>query len=140
MKVVLVYDLFFASRRRHTRCALVTGVHTCALLIWCRCRSPTACSSSLSAWVPCGPWHGEGTGRSSHCRRPPAIISNHQQPSALVAARAGAPLDAAIRQGAVDLVLHAGAAWRRCVVGRVVDRDRSEEHTSELQSLMRISY
>src|SRR3546814_9860268 len=26
-------DLFFSSRRRHTRCALVTGVQTCALPI-----------------------------------------------------------------------------------------------------------
>src|SRR3546814_3249841 len=26
-------DVFFASRRRHTRCALVTGVQTCALPI-----------------------------------------------------------------------------------------------------------
>src|SRR3546814_9368061 len=25
---------FFANRRRHTRCALVTGVQTCALPIW----------------------------------------------------------------------------------------------------------
>src|SRR3546814_1778113 len=29
---------FFSSRRRHTRCALVTGVQTCALLI-CEFRS-----------------------------------------------------------------------------------------------------
>src|SRR3546814_3266560 len=28
-----VYFLFFSSRRRHTRCALVTGVQTCALPI-----------------------------------------------------------------------------------------------------------
>src|SRR3546814_2290970 len=27
-------SFFFASRRRHTRCALVTGVQTCALPIW----------------------------------------------------------------------------------------------------------
>src|SRR3546814_10567834 len=27
-------DFFFSSRRRHTRFALVTGVHTCALPIW----------------------------------------------------------------------------------------------------------
>src|SRR3546814_10198620 len=27
------YYLFFSSRRRHTRCALVTGVQTCALPI-----------------------------------------------------------------------------------------------------------
>src|SRR3546814_19468490 len=27
-------SLWFSSRRRHTRCALVTGVQTCALPIW----------------------------------------------------------------------------------------------------------
>src|SRR3546814_3637580 len=27
-------DFFFSSRRRHTRCALVTGVQTCALPIF----------------------------------------------------------------------------------------------------------
>src|SRR3546814_6143718 len=26
--------IFFSRRRRHTRCALVTGVQTCALPIW----------------------------------------------------------------------------------------------------------
>src|SRR3546814_1320947 len=29
----LEYSFFFSSRRRHTRCALVTGVQTCALPI-----------------------------------------------------------------------------------------------------------
>src|SRR3546814_10002159 len=29
----LVFVFFFSSRRRHTRCALVTGVQTCALPI-----------------------------------------------------------------------------------------------------------
>src|SRR3546814_8947775 len=28
---------FFSSRRRHTRCALVTGVQTCSLPIWPHC-------------------------------------------------------------------------------------------------------
>src|SRR3546814_8179937 len=28
------FSFFFSSRRRHTRCALVTGVQTCALPIW----------------------------------------------------------------------------------------------------------
>src|SRR3546814_10366647 len=32
--VVSVVFFFFSSRRRHTRCALVTGVQTCALPIW----------------------------------------------------------------------------------------------------------
>src|SRR3546814_5419908 len=30
---VSVFGFFFSSRRRHTRCALVTGVQTCALPI-----------------------------------------------------------------------------------------------------------
>src|SRR3546814_20712113 len=35
--VFLFLLFFFPSRRRHTRCALVTGVQTCALPIsWCR--------------------------------------------------------------------------------------------------------
>src|SRR3546814_6628325 len=32
---------FFSSRRRHTRCALVTGVQTCALPICAAARRPT---------------------------------------------------------------------------------------------------
>src|SRR3546814_3437983 len=35
-----VFDFFFSSRRRHTRCALVTGVQTCALPIWAAPRRP----------------------------------------------------------------------------------------------------
>src|SRR3546814_11697519 len=35
---VCVLVFFFSSRRRHTRCALVTGVQTCALPIWQRLR------------------------------------------------------------------------------------------------------
>src|SRR3546814_3109198 len=31
---LLLIVLFFSSRRRHTRCALVTGVQTCALPIY----------------------------------------------------------------------------------------------------------
>src|SRR3546814_8171056 len=31
---MFVVCCFFSSRRRHTRCALVTGVQTCALPIW----------------------------------------------------------------------------------------------------------
>src|SRR3546814_3955046 len=31
---MLCCDFFFSSRRRHTRCALVTGVQTCALPIY----------------------------------------------------------------------------------------------------------
>src|SRR3546814_9524621 len=37
---------FFSSRRRHTRCALVTGVQTCALPIWTATRRPTSAMAS----------------------------------------------------------------------------------------------
>src|SRR3546814_7004895 len=33
MLLVCYFSFFFSSRRRHTRCALVTGVQTCALPI-----------------------------------------------------------------------------------------------------------
>src|SRR3546814_5559171 len=36
--IINVTIFFFSSRRRHTRCALVTGVQTCALPICCRQR------------------------------------------------------------------------------------------------------
>src|SRR3546814_2094945 len=42
----LVFVFFFSSRRRHTRCALVTGVQTCALPI---CAPPTRGSISPAA-------------------------------------------------------------------------------------------
>src|SRR3546814_9765932 len=34
LRCVLLGGFFFSSRRRHTRCALVTGVQTCALPIY----------------------------------------------------------------------------------------------------------
>src|SRR3546814_13344394 len=43
----LVVSCFFSSRRRHTRCALVTGVQTCALPIYHRRRH---LSRSSEAW------------------------------------------------------------------------------------------
>src|SRR3546814_8952972 len=40
---LLVELFFFSSRRRHTRCALVTGVQTCALPIFLRRRGGGGC-------------------------------------------------------------------------------------------------
>src|SRR3546814_14191438 len=34
MSSFFLFSFFFSSRRRHTRCALVTGVQTCALPIY----------------------------------------------------------------------------------------------------------
>src|SRR3546814_9272336 len=43
---------FFSSRRRHTRCALVTGVQTCALPIWI---DPASGSHAIAADTGGGP-------------------------------------------------------------------------------------
>src|SRR3546814_4211297 len=47
--LVLSCLFFFSSRRRHTRCALVTGVQTCALPIY-RGRRPPPARRAPSPW------------------------------------------------------------------------------------------
>src|SRR3546814_6771672 len=42
--VYIFLFFFFSSRRRHTRCALVTGVQTCALPIWASAHASTGAS------------------------------------------------------------------------------------------------
>src|SRR3546814_10939060 len=57
---------FFSSRRRHTRCALVTGVQTCALPIYRPplrdpCRFRISAAPSDTAWYAAQlppPWRG----------------------------------------------------------------------------------
>src|SRR3546814_1030418 len=91
---------FFSSRRRHTRCALVTGVQTCALPIYLEIAVPVV---------------AEGRDRARQIEGPhpvEAFVVQRDDPVPR-GARAGIPM---------------------------LDRIRSEEHTSELQSLMRISY
>src|SRR3546814_73311 len=102
---------FFSSRRRHTRCALVTGVQTCALPI---------------------------------CNEGGVILK------ARIAVRKGAPRDAlavlapygAARPDTVGVAMTRLEVYRamRDAEGMREQFARSEEHTSELQSLMSISY
>src|SRR3546814_10290328 len=90
----LLICFFFSSRRRHTRCALVTGVQTCALPI---------CIMKLG-----GPLLLVGCGK----------------------------MGSALLDGWLSRGLSPADVW-------IVEPNaaaRSEEHTSELQSLMRISY
>src|SRR3546814_8633739 len=93
---------FFSSRRRHTRCALVTGVQTCALPI-----SPAIRAPVLSGHA--GRYRSAPAAKRSSCNRP----GRPRRPD-----NGGSPQYRTARN----------------------DRARSEEHTSELQSLMRISY
>src|SRR3546814_5064121 len=118
---------FFSSRRRHTSCALVTGVQTCALPI-CICELGLAGFASMRALTS----------------------GYNDEPE-----RASRPFDSgrdgfAPGEGSGMLVLetleHArarGAEPLAEITGYGAGADaayRSEEHTSELQSLMRISY
>src|SRR3546814_7359184 len=80
-------SFFFSSRRRHTRCALVTGVQTCALPIYLENLEKSTRLAKQMGF------------QGKLCIYPPQVE----------------------------------------VVNRVFT-PRSEEHTSELQSLMRISY
>src|SRR3546814_3490946 len=47
--MLLFVSFFFSSRRRHTRCALVTGVQTCALPILIACNAPGNASGQPAA-------------------------------------------------------------------------------------------
>src|SRR3546814_9252905 len=88
-------SFFFSSRRRHTRCALVTGVQTCALPIY------------------------------KAIDRQAVLLLEHTD------SLLGLRTEVAIRDDA-ELCLQR--------LDRIAPVARSEEHTSELQSLMRISY
>src|SRR3546814_9755866 len=124
---------FFSSRRRHTRCALVTGVQTCALPI---CGTVIDCVSAnrrfLALWFPF---------LSADRLRLELTNAGAVQPEgplAFVEKARNVITLAAVDQRAFALGLTPGLtlADARARVPEL----RSEEHTSELQSLMRISY
>src|SRR3546814_2936237 len=47
----IVCCFFFSSRRRHTRCALVTGVQTCALPIYRSTDTLTVCNLTIPTLI-----------------------------------------------------------------------------------------
>src|SRR3546814_10817407 len=131
---------FFSSRRRHTRCALVTGVQTCALPI---------CEIAHLSCI--------GEARPGEALKEDAIfrIASMTKPITSIA------FMMLLEEGKValsDPLVKYCPEFRDTGVfvaggGNVpfltrpparpilmVDLLRSEEHTSELQSLMRISY
>src|SRR3546814_2552143 len=127
---------FFSSRRRHTSCALVTGVQTCALPISRAIAGPDA-TIGLLAWKEQNLLMAQG----------PVTEFGFLKPWPQQYADATAWLRQAPAQ---RWVFSLDQAMGTCVnrhratyVGHANDREwwmRSEEHTSELQSLMRISY
>src|SRR3546814_7329622 len=147
MNVLGVYFCFLSSRRRHTRCALVTGVQTCALPIFCRPASfRTPGAPAAPAWAQANSRRAaaarrSGTGGCGSCRH-------------LLCVAALAEAFAQRRESIAHSAPHENEEERDEEDGeqgrgqhpaddRGADRDatvRSEEHTSELQSLMRNSY
>src|SRR3546814_9690346 len=107
---------FFSSRRRHTRCALVTGVQTCALPISATSHA-VANDDQMLAIICVGSGH--------------RILSEN----ALI--RSDANVLKGCAPGSPPQSLDHGQA-RQCRQGKT-GQDRSEENTSELPSLMRIS-
>src|SRR3546814_2468642 len=130
----MCYVFFFSGRRRHTRCALVTGVQTCAL--------PSHAANGL----------GREPGAAAPLRRRDPIdeiervgvdpcgddrglahVSNVYIRYAAVNLAGSRPRLA----GAADLPFVGGQPFE---CDRAACMERSEEHTSELQSLMRNQY
>src|SRR3546814_6519862 len=145
---VAILSFVYSSIRRYTRCAYVTGVHTCALPI-----SPGDCRSRRRR-------------RVRRHRRPRPVRWTGRRRRGRAAARGGCVMlkvrlipcldvkDGRVVKGVnfVDLVdagdpveqaalYDAEGADELCfldITASQENRDRSEEHTSELQSLMRI--
>src|SRR3546814_1007334 len=142
--VVLFFVFFFSSRRRHTRCALVTGVQTCALPI---CRLPGENRRwSIRPHPPAAPplhpspsGRGMGPARRSRVGRVRATIDQAKRLGSGLRARStpvGIASSHAVSSRPIRSSISTDSAFRRPMICST----RSEEHTSELQSLMRISY
>src|SRR3546814_3030049 len=111
MYMAFVCLFFFSSRRRHTRCALVTGVQTCALPI-CLLRAIRGTGGDES-----GDFHA---------------LVGLKKPAHRVRIRLLCPTLRGLVGGLGDIEAPVRELGRLPI--------RSEEHTSEFHSLMRISY
>src|SRR3546814_4754486 len=128
---------FFSSIRRHTRCALVTGVQTCALPISAGSGGPDPRRDAARQLAPCR--RAQPLHRLAHRAsdaEPPLLRRGAGEPAVPVRAPAGLHVSA----GGGGQPRQATPRALLADAGRLAAPRRSEEHTSELQSLMRISY
>src|SRR3546814_4132705 len=134
---------FFSSRRRHTRCALVTGVQTCALPIFsmaeCRLLEENGrrhfMARRFDRLPGGGKLHMQSLGALAHLDYNQAGAYGYEQ-ALLVIRQLQLPM-ADVEQQFRRMVFNIVARNQDDHVKNIM---RSEEHTSELQSLMRISY
>src|SRR3546814_7099550 len=154
--LLMIYDLFlfyfffFSSRRRHTRCALVTGVQTCALpilmldLFLDERRRIVTHVGAIVVLLAAACMVAAGTGGQGSVMHDMFIrdgIADVLKISLLVVSAVALGFtwtfmrERGLYKGELPvLVLFATVGMMLLVSAR------SEEHTSELQSLMRISY
>src|SRR3546814_1130406 len=138
---------FFSSRRRHTRCALVTGVQTCALPICWHIPPPHPPSAEnaqydlhrstgsphcvLSCIGQCAPGHPANLRRFLQPFSEKGIPSRNVRVLPRSEGERDMPLSAPARQGRQHTKLLHFRPWISAIqAGR---KSRSEEHTSELQ-------
>src|SRR3546814_7041538 len=137
-----MFCFFFSSRRRHTRCALVTGVQTCALPI--SSREKRRCRPGGSASLR---GRGRAQDRAAARRSIPEAVHERiwiprQRPgSALEREPPGEHLEQDFRLADVCCALCRADPVHCLVSDRRVDQEhwltsRSEEPKSELPSLM----
>src|SRR3546814_2584274 len=128
--VVVCWFFVFSSRRRHTRCALVTGVQTCALPIW-----PT-CSSSVTGGLVTDDEHvGLHRFQGLECVEQRFALGGRRGGNLQIQHIGGQS-----RRGQFEGRARARARFEEQIDDGAAGEGRSEEPTSELQSLMRISY
>src|SRR3546814_9578571 len=119
----MIYFVCFSSRRRHTRCALVTGVQTCALPISGRRRQQQGDLGRQALVAESRTDRQNGGGQRPALRRSRGTTDD--------------PPDQEIHYHGPGIT----QIYPLWPLSRLADKQiRSEEHTSELQSLMRISY
>src|SRR3546814_2980367 len=120
-----MWSFFFSSRRRHTRCALVTGVQTCALPISVPVEAYERLHLGMDGTWRIRGWYirGKGIEGPDGTRRRALVISS----------------GGGDRIAAIDDPRDIHYTVSKDGTTHPND-DRSEEHTSELKSLMRISY
>src|SRR3546814_5332071 len=147
-----MFSFFFSSRRRHTSCALVTGVQTCALPIL----TEESCRDLIDAFL------------AAKKQRIPAIVRrlqgdpdfdfeivagvrrwwtvkwlrdhHHPEYDYLVTIQSVTDEEAFRVSDVENRSRKDITDWERGIEYSRALAERSEEHTSELQSLMRISY
>src|SRR3546814_1003001 len=129
----MCFCFFFSSRRRHTRCALVTGVQTCCSSdLWRARRGPTVIALLIVA--------GLIVLNAFFALSEMALVTSRKiRLKQMSETSRGARKALALAEQPDNLLstVQVGITLIGVLTGLV---GRSEEHTSELQSLMRSSY